>query len=517
MDVRSEKSGAGATATVAPVLAAEGICKAFNGVPALVDAELVIRPGEVHGLLGANGCGKSTLIKILSGVYTKDAGTIAVNGAVVDGGIGATGLRDLGLSFVHQDLGLTATATVLENFALRPQDGGRLGKIAWGAERARLEGMLTDYGLDIDVTRPTESLSPVERALVAIIRALDTRAEEPVGARLLVLDEPTVFLPRHDVERLQRMVQQLAARGDAVLLVSHDLDEVLEMADRVTVLRDGRNAGTVPTSGLSRAELVAMILGSELAGTRTTLRTSGKRGPVVLRAESLTGKRAVDVDLTVHAGEVVGLTGLAGSGYDEVVDLLYGSCPGSFSRLDLEGRPVGVPAPRRMIGQGVVLVPADRKNLGGAQELTVLENMALPLVSQHFQGGVVRWRGLRRLVAKACATLRVKPQDPSAVFSNLSGGNQQKTIIGKWLEVGPRLLLLNEPTQGVDVGARAEIFQLVRSIVADGAAVVCATSDYEQLLEVADRVVIFREGRVWGELSGADVDKDQIASAVYGY
>ena len=501
-----------------PVLEARGIDKSFAGVHALKQAELVIEPGEVHGLLGANGCGKSTLIKILSGFHPLDAGAVVVNGEDVTDSISATGLRALGLSFVHQDLGLTAAATVLEHFTLRPENGRRLTAISWKDERARLLELLKEYDLgDVDVDAPAGELSPIERAQVAILRALD-QGSAPGGApRLLVLDEPTVFLPRHDVERLKRLIDRLRDRGDAVLLVSHDLDEVLDIADRITVLRDGENVGTVETEGLTRAELVELILGSTLKGSRATLREARTDGREVLAVTGLHGTRVDDVDLTVRSGEVVGLTGLAGSGYDEIADLLYGSREGTCTSLTVDGKTVTGQTPRSMIETGVVLVPSDRKQLGGATELTVLENMSLPLVNKHFRQGRLDWKRLRSVVAGVCASLKVKPQDPDAVFRNLSGGNQQKTIIGKWLEVGPDILLLNEPTQGVDVGARAEIFSLVRRTVDGGAAAICATSDYEQLLEVADRVVVFREGRVYTELTGAHIGKDEIASAVYGY
>ncbi len=506
------------TSTLAPpVLEARGIDKAFSGVPALQDASLVIRPGEVHGLLGANGCGKSTLIKILSGFHPLDGGTVSVNGVDVTADISAAGLRERGLSFVHQDLGLTADATVVEHFVLRPETGERFSAIHWKAERTRLRELLAEYELDVDLDSPAGSLTPIERAQVAIVRALDQGGPATDSPRLLVLDEPTVFLPRHDVERLSRLIDRLRDRGDAVLLVSHDLDEVLEMADRVTVLRDGLNVGTVEVAGLTRGALVQMILGSELRGSRATLRAASPQGPEVLRVEGLGGDRARGVDLTIHAGEVVGLTGLAGSGYEEVADLLYGSKAGTHDRFDVGGRAIATVAPRQMIEAGVVLVPADRKSKGGATELSVLENMSLPLVSRSFEGGRIRWRSLRTTITAVCASLKVKPQDPDAIFRNLSGGNQQKTIIGKWLEVGPDILLLNEPTQGVDVGARAEIFTLVRRAVDAGAAALCATSDYEQLLEVADRVIVFREGRIWSELSGDHIGKDEIASAVYGY
>ena len=511
-------SSAGAPAPPAPpVLDARGIDKAFSGVPALQDASLVIEPGEVHGLLGANGCGKSTLIKILSGFHPLDAGTVSVNGVDVTADITAAGLRDAGLSFVHQDLGLTADATVVEHFVLRPETGERLTTIRWKAERRRLRSLLAEYELDVDLDSTAGSLTPIERAQVAILRALDHGGSDTGSPRLLVLDEPTVFLPRHDVERLSRLIDRLRERGDAVLLVSHDLDEVLDMADRVTVLRDGRNVGTVDVPGLTRASLVHMILGSELRGSRATLRAPASQGRELLRVEGLGGVRARGVDLTIHAGEVVGVTGLAGSGYEEVADLLYGSQEGRHDRYEVAGRTVTTAAPRQMIEAGVVLVPADRKSKGGATELSVLENMSLPLVSRSFDRGRIRWSSLRTTITAVCASLKVKPQDPDAVFRNLSGGNQQKTIIGKWLEVGPDVLLLNEPTQGVDVGARAEIFMLVRRAVDAGAAALCATSDYEQLLEVADRVIVFREGRVWAELSGDHIGKDEIASAVYGY
>ncbi|CAB4924742.1 unannotated protein [freshwater metagenome] len=503
------------------VLEISGLVKRFAGVPALGGVDLTVRAGEVHGLLGANGCGKSTLIKTLAGVHDADEGRVAIHGQDVPMPFGADGLRTRGLSFVHQDLGLSDAATVLEHFALDHigVSGGAVRRIPWEAERRRAAELLARFEVAVDPDSRVDQLTPVQRAMVAIVRAV---ASQEVLARdgerrpqLLILDEPTVFLPSADVGILFRLVDRLRADGDAVILVSHDLDEVLEICDRVTVLRDGKNVGTRDVPGLSRDELVELILGVKI-GAVTRPEDGTQRSPeVVLSTRGLSGERVRGLDLDLHPGEVVGVTGLAGSGIEELTDLLYGVRSPTGGTVSVGGEDVARPTPSRMLGHDVVLLPADRKALGSAPRLTVLENMSLPFLRGSFRGGRLRWGALRQQAQDTCVRLHVKPADPAALFSSLSGGNQQKALLGKWLDTKPDVMLLAEPTQGVDVGARREIFRLVREAVAGGAAVLCATSDYEQLVQLADRVLIFADGRVVDEIAGDAITKDALTTAIY--
>jgi ribose transport system ATP-binding protein len=503
------------------VLRIAGLVKRFNGVPALGGVDLAVAPGEVHGLLGANGCGKSTLIKVLAGVHDADEGRVLVLGDEVPMPFGADGLRARGLSFVHQDLGLTDAATVLEHFAL---DGisqhGAVARIPWKSERQRVRELLERFDVRVDPDARIDQLTPVNRAMVAIVRAVASQEQLRAQSgehrpQLLILDEPTVFLPKADVDILFRLVNRLREQGDSVLFVSHDLDEVLEFCDRVTVLRDGLLAGTRDVAGLARPELVELILGVQIGDVQRPTDEHRARPEVALETRGLTGEMVRDLDLTIHPGEVVGVTGLAGSGIEEICDLLYGVQPAKAGTVSVAGDEVRRPSPAAMMSRRVVMLPADRKTLGSAPRLTVLENMSLPFLDGDFNGGRLNWKRLKSRAEAATKRLRVKPQDTSALFSSLSGGNQQKALLGKWLDTAPAVMLLAEPTQGVDVGARQEIFRLVREAVGEGASVLCATSDYEQLVQLADRVLIFADGEIRGELVGDRITKDALTTAIY--
>jgi ribose transport system ATP-binding protein len=514
-------TGAAERGPGADVLRVTGLVKRFSGVPALAGVDLEVRAGEVHGLLGANGCGKSTLIKVLAGVHDADEGSVAVHGRDVPMPFGADGLRHHGLAFVHQDLGLASEATVLEHLALdHIAAHGTMRRIPWKAERRRAQELLARFQVAVDPDARIDQLTPVQRAMVAIVRAVASQEQLAEGGRerrpqLLILDEPTVFLPSADVTTLFTLIRRLRDNGDSVVLVSHDLDEVLEVCDRVTVLRDGRNAGTRDVQGLGRDELVELILGIKIGAVTRPTDVTERSPDVALRVRGLSGQRVRGLDLDLHPGEVVGVTGLAGSGIEELTDLIYGATPMTGGSIEVAGKAVARPTPQAMLERDVVLLPADRKALGSAPRLTVLENMALPFLRTCFKGGRLRWAALRQQATDTCVRLQVKPADPSALFSALSGGNQQKALLGKWLDTEPAVMLLAEPTQGVDVGARREIFRLVREAVAARASVLCATSDYEQLVQLADRVLVFDEGRVVEELSGDQISKDALTTSIY--
>jgi ribose transport system ATP-binding protein len=507
------------SATTAPLLEVTNLSKAFNGVPALRGVDLAVRPGEVHGLLGANGSGKSTLIKILAGFHQADGGHVMVHGTSVHSPFGARGLRDHGLGFVHQDLGLAPEASVVEHVALDAAGAGRgTQRIDWKHERTRVRKLLERFEIDVDADAAIDTLSPVQRAMVAVVRAVGSQELAADGERrgqILILDEPTVFLPRHEVELLFRLLRRLRDQGDAVLLVSHDLDEILAVTDRVTVFRNGELAGTRETSGATRDDLVHLILGKRDEHVpRGAAVIRDDRAPL-LSARGLSGTRVRDLDLDLFAGEVVGVTGLAGSGFEELPDLLYGSKQASSGEVTIAGETAHKAKPASSMRQGVILIPADRKAQGGAAALSLLENMSVPFLTKRAKGFRIGWDELEKQAQATCERLNVLPPNPRAEFGHLSGGNQQKALLGKWLDTAPRVMLLSEPTQGVDIGARREIFKLIRSAVAEGMTVLCATSDYEQLVEMADRVVVINAGRIQSEIRGDDITKDALASAVY--
>ncbi len=494
-----------------------GLSKAFSGAPALRSVDLTIRAGEIHGLLGANGSGKSTLIKILAGFHQPDDGRIIVNGDERPMPLGPRGLRDHGVAFVHQDLGLIPASTVLEHMALDSHGAAPgLRRISWRDERLRVEELLARFQVSIDPDALIEILSPVQRAMVAVVRAVGDQERAIGNARsLLVLDEPTVFLPRDEIDLLFALLRRLKSQGNSVVLVSHDLDEVLAVTDRVTVLRDGSLAGTRDVAGQTRQDIVELILGApdeHVPHGKPTVRTDL---PPLMAAEGLTGDRIQNLSIELRGGEVVGVTGLAGSGFEELPELLFGARTRRAGTILVDGREVTRPTPREMLDRRITLVPSDRKAEGAAQDLTVNENLALPFFGDHSGGWLIRWSALREQAQRICRRFNVVPPSVELTFSNLSGGNQQKALLGKWFQTDPLVMLLNEPTQGVDVGARREIFKLIREAVTDGMSALCATSDYEQLVELADRVLILQDGQVRHELHGAEITKDSLAALIY--
>lgn len=506
-------------ATSAPLLRVTGLHKSFNGVPALRGVDLDVRPGEVHGLLGANGSGKSTLIKVLAGFHDADSGTVSIHGRDLSSPFGPRGLREEGMGFVHQDLGLAPAGTVLEHMALdNVGHASGFRRVDWASERTRVRGLLDRFEVEVDVDATIDMLTPVQRAMVAVVRAVGGQ-ERIVGderrGQILVLDEPTVFLPRHEVGMLFDLLDRLRAAGDAVLLVSHDLDEILQVTDRITVFRNGETAGTRDTKGSTRDDLVQLILGARDEHVAKGAAVVRDDRPPLLSAIGLTGNRIVDLDLDLYAGEVVGVTGLAGSGFEELPELLYGVRAPRAGVVVQEGSTVTDLRPAASMARGVILIPADRKGQGGVLGLTVMENMSLPFLTRRARGFRIDWKAIQAQAQEACDRLNVLPPRPEAQFGHLSGGNQQKALLGKWLDTAPRVMLLSEPTQGVDIGARREIFKLIRAAVAEGMSVLCATSDYEQLVEMADRVIVLDEGRIRTEIHGDDITKDALASAVY--
>jgi ribose transport system ATP-binding protein len=503
----------------APVLAVRDVAKRFGGARALDGVSLSVLPGEIHGLLGENGSGKSTLIKILSGFHAPDAGELEVNGERVDLPLSTGQFRDLGFSFVHQDLGLVPELSVVENLFVDDVVARRGFFISWTAERRRARQVFERYALDLDPTATVESLSATERALLAIVRAVESsrrQASEQSRPCLLVLDEPTVFLPQTGKEQLYGMLRTIVADGAAaVIFVSHDLDEIRDITDRVTVFRDGRVAGTTETRNASVRDLVSLIVGRELELLARPEPTGSHA--VAYRVQDVTADGIDGVSFDVGHGEVLGLTGLMGSGFSELLYMLFGargSVTGTLQTPDgaLELRSM---SPVRALRAGVALVPADRQRFGCVPSLPVADNVTLPTLSRFKRTYGLSRRDMHESARQVVADYDVRPAEPKAMFESLSGGNQQKALLGKWLQTEPGLTLLHEPTQGVDVGARAQIFEMLRSAAQGGAAIVCASSDYEQLAAICDRVLIFSRGRIVAELPAAHITKERIAQHVY--
>lgn len=510
----------GAVSPSSPVLRIEGLSKRFGGAQALDNVTLEVRHGEVHGLLGQNGSGKSTLIKILSGFHEPDDGAkIYIDGREVALPIGPATLREHGLSFVHQHLGLMPSLTVLENLMLLELATVNRWWLNWRKEARSARELFRRYDLDIDPFASMSSLSAVERAQFAIVRAFDQmrRARgRTASPGLMVLDEPTPFLPAHDVNALFRLVREIVADGASVIFVSHDIDEVLEITDRATVLRDGRVAGTFETDEMSKADVIHLIVGQHV--DLETMRAPKKSLPAPsIHISGLSGGTVRDFSLTLAEGEVVGLTGLIGSGYDEVIYMTYGATrarEGAF-QLARETHALERFSPERAIASGCVLIPGDRLAAGAVATLSVTENMSQPVLGRISRVWALDPSRLSRNAERLADRFDVRPRDPERLFGALSGGNQQKVLLAKWLQTAPKLILLDEPTQGVDVGARAQVFSAIASAAEAGAAVLCASSDYEQLTAICDRVLVFDRGAVVEELAGERISKAAIARACY--
>ena len=502
-----------------PVLKAERMTKRYGGTLALDSGGVRVNAGEVHGLLGQNGSGKSTLIKILAGVVVPEAGELEIAGEPLTFPLPVGESHKRGLRFVHQNLGLVPALTVAENlFIERISLSRRSVRINWRRFFDEAESTLARYGLQVDPRAPLQELELIERSLVAIIRAVapNTAANDQSGARLIVLDEPTVFLPRDDVGRVFEMIRDLVKTGIGVLFVSHRMDEVREHTDRVTVLRDGRNIATVETDAVTDDELVHMIVGDHAAKHARAAEelAADKREDVALRVTNLSTQSLRDIDFVVRPGEILGVTGLAGAGYEEVLYALFGAGRVASGGLQLGSTKFAVSelTPQRAMNLGMALIPADRFLHGIAARATVEENETLTIVSQHFRTLLLRRSALNAVAARLTAQLGIVPQDHQMQTDQLSGGNQQKVLLAKWLVRRPRVLLLHEPTQGVDVGARADISAFIRQMAELGTVVICGSAEYEQLADLCTRVAIIGEGRISRILEGDEVTKENILS-----
>jgi ribose transport system ATP-binding protein len=498
-----------------PAVEIEHWSKTFGGVHALIDVGLVLWPGEIHGLLGENGSGKSTLVKILAGYHAPEPGaTLHVHGRRVELPLRPGEFLHLGMSFVHQDLGLVPSLTVTENLRLPALIADGRTRVSWARERRYTREVFARYGVDVDPAAKVADIRPVERALLAIVRAFEgVRAtQKPEQSTVLVLDEPSVFLSRAGVTHLFRLMKQIAGEGASVLFISHYLEEVKAVTDRVSVLRDGRVVGTVDTASVTQADLIELIVGRRLEAFAHESQTFTSKDACVtvhdLSIGSLNG-----ISFSAASGEVLGLTGLVGSGVEDIPYGLFGARSCRRGQVEIKSRVFNLSemTPIRAMRAGMALLPADRQRDGSAPSLTVLENVLLPVFRRFFKGLRLNRSHMTASAAAVLGEVDVRPNDPRMVYSALSGGNQQKVLLAKWLQTNPQVLLLHEPTQGVDVGARQEIFSLIRKVAANGGSVLCVSSDYEQMAAICDRVLVIGRGRVISELSGSHLTKERIA------
>ncbi|QDY08048.1 sugar ABC transporter ATP-binding protein [Micromonospora sp. HM134] len=489
----------------APLLTLRGIGKSFLGVRVLDGVDLDVAPGEVHAVVGENGAGKSTLMKIVSGGYAPDAGSVEVAGArrVFRGPRDA---QRAGIGIIHQEFNLLPERTVAENVHLghEPVRRGLVDRRAMSEHTRRLLASIgeTDLAPDTRVGR----LGVAQQQVVEIAKAL------ALDARLLIMDEPTAALADHEVELLYGLVRRLQQRGIGVLYVSHRLTEVFDLSDRITVLKDGRRVTTVHTADTSADDLVRHMVGRELSSYYPDRATPDDLGPVRLTVRGAGNRKLRAVDLDLRAGEVLGIGGLQGSGRSALARALFGVSPFTSGDVTLDGRPVRLRSPRTAMRAGIAYVTEDRKGEGIVPRQSVLDNALLAgrAVFPARSGRAARTRRVRDLLA--AVEVRAAGDDQEIRF--LSGGNQQKVVLARWLALDPRVLLFDEPTRGIDVGAKSAIHDLVRRLARDGAAVLMISSDLPELLGMSDRIVVMRDGRIAGELPAAATEEDVVTLAV---
>ncbi len=496
-----------------PFLGVRGISKSFGGVRALANVDMAIRRGEVHGLIGANGAGKSTLIKILAGVQPPDAGQVLIDGEPVE--IQDTQRAgELGLSFIHQELNLVPKFSALQNMTLGLPKATRFGFIDWRATRRQVGSAAERVGIDFSLDEPVANLSVADQWLVSIGRSIVREA------RLIAMDEPTASLSAAEAERLFKVVRELSDDGISILYVSHHLEEILDLCDRVTVFKDGERVATRERKDITKDSLVRDIVGGDLADAPRTggATDAGDRSPMLEARDLRRGQAVRGVSFELRAGEVLGFAGLVGSGRTELARLIFGADRPDSGEVFLDGEPVGFRDPHDAVKRGIGLVPEERRSQGLVLGKSVNFNANLVSLRSLRVGRWLPLTNRRKATARADGVseqLSIKTPSVDTVVGQLSGGNQQKVVIGKWLTRDARLLILDEPSRGVDVGARAEIHNIVRGLAENGAGVVVISSEEEELIGLCDRVLVMAQGRVTGELAGEKMTKEEILRFSY--
>ena len=493
-----------------PVAALEAvdIVKRFDGVHALEGARLSVRSGEIHALLGENGAGKSTLIKVLTGIHAPDAGEIRREGGTVEfASVRAAGRA--GVVALYQELSTIPTIDVAENILLGEHTPSRGGLVRWATMRRRAKELLDRLNQPIPVGRLGADLTPVQQTMVSVARALAAEA------RVLILDEPTASLTDTEIRDLFRVLRALREEGVAIVYVSHRLEEVFELCDRLTVMRNGKTVMTKEVADSSIDEVISTMVGRE-AGELFPPRGTAT-ATVALRVEGLHGRRVQDVSFAVHEGEVLGIGGLAGSGRSELLRLLAGAQPHRGGRITIgEAGSATTPRVGRMLEAGVALVPEERRSQGVILAASIQDNIALANIRAVSVAGIVRGGRIAEIANRGIADLRIKARGPRQTVGELSGGNQQKVVLAKMLARRPRVLLMDEPTRGIDVGTKAEIYRLIRELAATGTAVIAVSSELPELIGMSDRILIMHEGSLAGDVPAEGADDELLLSYAYG-
>jgi rhamnose transport system ATP-binding protein len=490
-----------------PPVALVNVSKRFAATQALLDVSIDLLPGEILGLVGENGAGKSTIVKVLAGIHQPDAGHVMLDGEPVLLH-GPAHARSLGIATVHQEPRLFPDLTVAENVFMGHAPTGRFGSVNWRAMRRSADRIFESLSVRMDSSAVVRGLSMADQQLIEIAKALS------VDSRVLILDEPTASLSGHEVERLFAIVRQTRDRGVAVLFVSHRLEEVFQLCDRATVLRDGRHVITAPTSELTAPDLVRHMVGRAVS---LFPRSTAEIGNVLLDVRNLTRVGAFrDISFSVRSGEIVGLAGLVGAGRTEVARVLFGLDHADAGEVLLDGKRVSFKTPSGALSAGIAYVPEDRHLDGLVAGFSIAENVTLPILPRLFPRLFTQAGRERSLAAGYAERLRIRSTGVDSLVEALSGGNQQKVVIAKWLATNPRVLILDEPTRGVDIGAKVEVHRIISDLAASGLGIILISSELPEVLAMSDRIIVLHEGRMSAELTRAEASEERVMFAATG-
>ncbi|HEV7868418.1 MAG TPA: sugar ABC transporter ATP-binding protein [Chthoniobacteraceae bacterium] len=491
-----------------PLLELRDIAKSFGAVRALAGVSFSLHAGEVHALLGENGAGKSTLIKVITGAHAPDSGAILVAGETLTH-LSPAHARALGIACIYQQPALFPDLSVAENIALRLDPPSIWHRVRLRERRARAAELLERIGSRINPEVEVRELSMPEQQLVEIACVVG------IGARIVIMDEPTASLTQQEQQLLYRIVQTLRESGTGIIYISHRLEEIFALADRVTVLRDGESVGTHPVAEINEAALIRMMVGREVSSIFPPAENAPGRAVLSLRNLGCTVGGVHGIDLEVCAGEIVGLAGLVGAGRTEFARVLFGLTPADAGEIRLDGKAIAIDSPQAAVDVGIAYVPEDRRRHGVILELPIAANTTLAILEKLFPGTWLRFRREEQLARDFIRGLDVRAPGPDALVGSLSGGNQQKVALARWLATKPKVLILDEPTQGVDIGAKAEIHKIIRGLAKDGLAVLMISSDLPELLGMSDRIAVMRAGTITAMLPGS-AEAHEVMNAALG-
>jgi rhamnose transport system ATP-binding protein len=491
-----------------PIVELSGITKRFDAVQALRGVELTLVPGEVHALVGENGAGKSTLVKILAGIYQPDAGEITYDGkpVTIHSPLDA---REKGIVVIHQHPSLFPDLDVAENMFMGRHPTSSIGRIDWRDLRARVQEALDSLGVGFTATTPVQALSVADRQLVEIAKALT------LDAQVLIMDEPTASLSSREVDRLFAIIRQLRSQGVAILFIGHRLEEIFEISDRITVYRDGGHVLTEPTADLSIPETIRAMVGRQLDALFP--KEPAEIGKTVLEVRQLTRTGAFEqVSFSLRQGEILGLFGLVGAGRTEIARVIFGVDEPESGEVQIDGRTTEIDSPAAALAAGLAYVPEDRHAEGLILPFPILNNITLPSIRRLSRRGLIDRAQERRISNDEVVQLQVKAAGLNQIVSELSGGNQQKVVIGKWLATNPRILILDEPTRGIDIGTKAEVHRIISQLAGQGLAILMISSELPEILGMSDRVLVMHEGRLVAEFDRASATQEAIMQAATG-